>query len=172
MWDLLSVGLTLCGCSCFCFLLLLLLVLVLVVHVIRRSFDAFETNTSEGTLRTFLKVFKHHHCKLGSLSTRLSKRSLSQTLMRFVFAVLSSACAAPSPTHMSSHSRRAKLVAATLDRCAYPVRYCAHYPDVLRATACCVHLDAGIWMSYRVRSRSATLDCWRNGCELSVKRRF
>eukprot|EP01050_Picozoa_sp_SAG11_P013725 SAG11_NODE_1623_length_4559_cov_2.141480_9_plen_90_part_00 len=41
------------------------------------SFEAFELNTSEATLRTFLKVFKHHQQALQSVCDRLSKRLVS-----------------------------------------------------------------------------------------------
>lgn len=42
------------------------------IHDVIKSFDAFETNTSEGTLRTFLKVFKVsvHLYSLGAFSSR------------------------------------------------------------------------------------------------------
>jgi len=38
------------------------------------SFDNFETNTSEATLRTFLKVFKHHQPALQQICDRLARR--------------------------------------------------------------------------------------------------
>ena len=53
-----------------------------VLQDIINSFEAFELNTSEATLRTFLKVFKHHQQSVQSVCDRLSKRLLSHSMRK------------------------------------------------------------------------------------------
>eukprot|EP01051_Picozoa_sp_SAG22_P009710 SAG22_NODE_828_length_6952_cov_8.477240_5_plen_963_part_00 len=53
-----------------------------VMQDIINSFEAFELNTSEATLRTFLKVFKHHQQALQSVCDRLSKRLISHSMRK------------------------------------------------------------------------------------------
>ena len=55
---------------------------VMAVQDIINSFEAFELNTSEATLRTFLKVFKHHQQSIQSVCDRLSKRLVSHSMRK------------------------------------------------------------------------------------------